>query len=160
MRYLHLLAGIAAALFATTQTLAETVIPADTMGLNKSSVFDVPAPKVYHYKGEFPGQDDVLPRAYQGAPPQIPHDISGFLPITATSNMCTGCHDQPAQWGKKTQKGMPTPMPQSHYTDMRNAPGKVSQQLVKARFNCNQCHVPQTDAAPLVENTFSAKAKR
>jgi len=159
MRYLHLLAGIVLALATATPALAVQPIPADSMGLSKSSVFEVPTPQVYRYKGQFPGQDDVLPRAYQGAPPQIPHDIGGFLPITAQGNMCIGCHDQPAQWGKKRGKGTPTPIPQSHYTDMRNAPGKVSQHLVKARFNCNQCHVPQADAAPLVENTFSAKTK-
>ena len=129
-------------------------IAADGMGLSKGSVFDTPTPKVYNYKGGQPGENKLLPRAYLNAPPQIPHDISGFLPITAQSNMCIACHNQPDNWDAKKVKGSPTPMPRSHYTDLRNAPGKVTDHMINARFNCNQCHVPQANATPLVKNTF------
>lgn len=135
-------------------------LPANSMGLSKASVFDVPEPKVYHYNTAQPGQSNLLPRAYPGAPPQIPHAIGDFLPITVQSNMCIACHDQPAEWGKKLVKGLATPIPPSHYTDLRNAPGKVTDHLINARYNCNQCHVPQTDAPTLVENTFSSGHKR
>jgi cytochrome c-type protein NapB len=135
-------------------------IPADSMGLSKSSVFKVPAQKAYSSKAEQPGQNELLPRAYPGAPPQIPHSIADFLPITTQSNMCIACHANPGQWGQKREKGTPTPIPPSHYTDRRNAPDKVTDHLMGARFNCNQCHVPQLDAKPLVENTFSAGRKR
>ena len=141
-------------------TFAAQPIKADNTGLSKTSVFDVPEPKVYHYGNAQPGQSKVLPRGYPGAPPQIPHDISNFLPITSQSNMCTACHDQPKEIGKKREKGMPTPIPSSHYTDLRNAPGKVTDHLINARYNCNQCHVPQTDAPALVENTFSSQRTR
>ena len=144
----------------SSAAFAAQPIAADSMGLSKGSVFDVPAPKVYHYSEAQPGQSKVLPRAYLGAPPQIPHDIGDFLPITAQSNMCIACHAQPEQWGKKRAKGAPTPIPPSHYTDQRNAPGKITDHLIKARFNCNQCHVPQANAPVLVENTFSAKHGR
>ncbi len=137
--------------------LAAQPIKPDSMGLSKGSVFDVPAQKAYAIKGGPPGQDQILPRAYLGAPPQIPHDISDFLPITADGNMCIACHNQPDQWGKKREQFTPTPIPQSHYTDLRNAPGKVTDHLINARYNCNQCHVPQHDAKPLVENTFGAR---
>lgn len=157
---IRLLAGIAMMAAGTGASFAGSPIDADDMGLSKGSVFDVPAPKVYHYANTPPGASIVLPRAYPGAPPQIPHDIADFLPITTASNMCISCHDQPGQWGKKRDKGTPTPIPQSHYTDLRNAPGKVTDHLINARYNCNQCHVPQTDAAPLVENTFSARRAR
>ena len=158
MRYSNLLAGVGLLVAGAVPVFADPSIPADSMGLSKISVFDVPTQPAYHYKGEFPGQNGVLPRAYPGAPPQVPHDISGFLPITMQSNMCVSCHDQPTQWGKKREQGMPTPIPPSHYTDMRNAPGKVAQHLVNARFNCNQCHVPQAETAPLTGNTFLVKA--
>jgi nitrate reductase (cytochrome), electron transfer subunit len=154
------LAGVALIVSGTGFSLAAQTINADSMGLSKGSVFDTPTPKVYHYSKVQPGESKLLPRAYSGAPPQIPHDISDFLPITRDSNMCLACHNQPGQWGKKRDKGMATPIPPSHYTDLRNAPGKVTENLINARFNCNQCHVPQADAPALVENTFSAKRAR
>jgi nitrate reductase cytochrome c-type subunit len=51
-------------------------------------------------------------------------------------------------------------MPPSHYTDLRNAPGRVMEQMINARFNCNLCHVAQTNASALVENTFPYGHKR
>ncbi len=130
------------------------------MGLSRGSVFEVPEPKVYTSKAGQPGQNQLLPRAYQGAPPQIPHDVTDFLPITAESNLCIACHNLPEQWDKKREPGTATPIPRSHYTDLRRAPEKVTNHLINARYNCNQCHVPQLDATPLVENTFSARRPR
>lgn len=143
-----------------SSAFAAQPIAADGMGLSKTSVFDTPAPKVYRTKANPPGQNQLLPRAYQGAPPQIPHDVTDLLPITTDSNMCIACHNQPDNWGKPRAQGQPTPIPQSHYTDLRNAPGKVTDHLINARYNCNQCHVPQLDAKPLVVNTFDARGKK
>jgi cytochrome c-type protein NapB len=156
MRYLNLVVGITFMTVGIGSSCAARPIAADSMGLSKSSVFNTPSPKVYQYSGGQPGQNKLLPRAYQGAPPQIPHDIGDFLPITAQANMCIACHNQPEQWGKKVEMGAPTPIPPSHYSDHRNAPGKVTDHLINARYNCNQCHVPQADASALVENTFAA----
>jgi cytochrome c-type protein NapB len=160
MIFHRIVASLVLMVAASPITFAAQPIQADSMGLSKGSVFEVPAPKVYTTKAGQPGQNKVLPRAYLNAPPQIPHDIGDFLPITAQSNMCIACHAQPDQWGKEREKGVPTPIPPSHYTDRRNAPDKVTDHLINARFNCNQCHVPQMDAVPLVENTFSAKRAR
>ena len=144
----------------TGSAFAAKTFQADQMGLSKESVFNTPTPPVYHYGNGQPGTVKVLPRAYLNAPPQIPHDISAFLPITQQSNLCIICHNQREQWGKKSDQATPTPIPPSHYTDLRRDPGKVTDKLINARYNCNQCHVPQTDAQPLVENTFSSKDKR
>jgi len=148
------------ALLAFTGSVAAQPIQPNATGLSKGSVFDVPEPKVAHYPATAPGESRVLPRAYAGAPPQVSHDVAEFMPITAQSNMCLACHNQPAQWGKKLTKGDPVPIPPSHYTDQRNAPGKVTAEVVGARYNCNACHVPQTDAPALVENTFGSARKR
>lgn len=150
----------ASILLAAGASYAATPVQTNDMGLSKTSVFEVPTPVVYHYSAVPPGQSRLLPRAYLGAPPQVPHDIADFLPITRENNLCIACHNQPDLWGKKPEAGSPTPMPPSHYTDLRNAPGQVTDHLINARYNCNQCHVPQTDAPPLVENTFSAKKAR
>lgn len=131
-------------------------IEAKTLGLSKTNVNDSPAPENFNYPESFPGSGIVLPRSYAGAPPQIPHNIESFIPVTANNNMCKRCHLLPDKIGTKT-KGQPTPIPASHYIDQRNAPGKVGKELVGARTVCTQCHVPQANVKPLVENTFSAK---
>lgn len=136
---------------------AEASIRPEQMGLSKTSVFDAPTPTVYRYGATPPGQSRLLPRAYLGAPPQIPHDIADFLPITAQNNLCIACHAQPEQWGKQREAGAPTPIPATHYTDRRVAPDRITDHLIAARYNCNQCHVPQSDAPALVENTFRKK---
>ena len=123
------------------------------LGLSKTDVNDSPPPDAFHYSDKFPGSSEVLPRAYPGAPPQIPHNIESFLPVTAKNNACKSCHDNPSMIGKKV-KGMATSMPASHYTDSRHSPGKMSKELVGARYVCTQCHVPQANVKPLVENIF------
>ena len=160
MKFHQVFTGFIAMIAASSFVHAAQPIPADSMGLSKGSVFDVPAQKTYDTKAKPPGQNKLLPRAYQGAPPQIPHQVGDFLPITSQSNMCIACHNAPDQWGKKRESGQPTPIPPSHYTDQRNAPDKVGDHLVSARYTCNQCHVPQLDARPLVGNTFSVRGAR
>ena len=132
----------------TAQGIADSAL-----GLSKSSVFDIPSPETFSYGEASPGASKNLTRAFPGAPPQIPHEIDSFLPLTPDSNMCLDCHDQPERKGQ-AEEGEPTPIPASHYTDLRRAPDKVMKKLSGARFICTQCHVPQADVKPLVENTF------
>lgn len=160
MLSLNFVLGISLFVAASGSVCAAQPIPADSMGLSKTNVFDVPPAKVYQYRGEQPGQNKLLPRAYLNAPPQVPHDVGDFLPITAEVNMCAACHSLPEAWGKPRKAGAPTPIPPSHYADQRNSPGKVTDHLINARYTCNQCHVPQANAQPLVENTFGASKKR
>jgi cytochrome c-type protein NapB len=122
------------------------------MGLSKTSVFDTPTPAPAAYSHAKPGKNDWLPRAWEGAPPQIPHGIEEYLPVVATDNQCLDCHDKPKYIGKpknmdRTIKNK-SPMSRDHYAseDLEEVDG--------ARFNCTQCHVPQSNAAPLVESTF------
>jgi len=128
-----------------------------TLGLSKTSINDSPKTEKYNYTENFPGTGKLLPRTYSGAPSQIPHSIESFIPVTTKNNMCKQCHDTPTMIGKNT-KGMPTPIPTSHYIDVRHAPGKVSKQLVAARTACTQCHVPQAKTKPLVGNNYSNNA--
>ena len=136
--------------------LSQNAINDSNMGLSKTSVFDTPVPEPFQYSDKFPGSSQVLPRAYPGAPPQIPHNIDSFKPVTAKNNMCMGCHNNPSMRGK-TVKGMATPMPESHYTDQRHKPGIVSNQMIGARYVCTQCHVPQANSKTLVDNIFNQK---
>jgi cytochrome c-type protein NapB len=129
-------------------------IDPNSLGLVKGGVFDTPSPRPPVYREPAPGQATLLPRAYPGAPPQIPHAIEAFLPITAKSNACLGCHDQPALRGKKVP-GMATPMPVSHYLDVRTGSDQVESHVDGSRYLCLQCHTAQADVKPLVRNTFS-----
>ena len=124
-----------------------------SLGLSKTSVNDSPVSEEFSYSKNFPGTSKLLPRAYIDAPPQIPHNIESFLPVSTKNNACKMCHDNPAMQGKKV-KGQATAMPASHYTDLRHAPGKVTTELIGARYVCTQCHVPQANVKPMVTNTF------
>jgi cytochrome c-type protein NapB len=125
-------------------------VPDAALGLAKGSVFEVPAPPPYKESDASPGEVPPLPRAFPGAPPLIPHDVSGYH-ITRKDNDCAECHSV-----KEKEKGQPTPMPASHYTDLRNAPGRVGEAVAGARWVCTACHVGQTDARPLVGNRFGS----
>ena len=123
------------------------------MGLSKASVFDVPTPAPFKYQGVMPGSGIVYKRAYPGAPPQIPHNIELMTPVKTMVNYCLSCHGRAEELSQPLQ-GKPTPIPASHYTDLRHAPGKVGSKVVGARYVCTQCHVPQADVDPLVKNKF------
>lgn len=125
----------------------------DAMGLSKTSVYDTPAPEVFEYGTESPGTSKPVPASYHTAPPMIPHDISGFVPITRESNLCKGCHLQPAMVGKKVAKGKPVPMPASHYVDVAKGEPDL------ARHVCTQCHAPQAKVKVLVESNFEQKRR-
>ena len=122
------------------------------MGLSKTSVFDTPTPATYDYSNTKPGKNEWLPRAWEGAPPQIPHGIDKYLPVVAADNQCLDCHDTPKYIDKpknmdRTVKSK-SPMSRDHYAD------KSLETVAGARFNCTQCHVPLSNATPLVESTF------
>lgn len=117
-----------------------------------SNVFDTPTPEPFEYSQTKPKKSELLPRAYATLPPRIPHRVDEYLPITAADNQCLDCHEDPDLIGKK-KKGK-SPMPRDHYVDLRSSSDEMSEEIVGARFNCTQCHVPQSGAPPLVENTF------
>ena len=139
----------AAAPAAPPATAPATGMPDRVLGLSRVSVFDVPAPPPVKQNDSAPGELPVLPRPYALAPPRIPHGIDGFLPITRAQNSCLDCHEV-----KEKKKGEPTPIPPSHYRDLRRAPGLVGEKVSGARWVCTACHVPRTEAEPLVESQF------
>ena len=130
--------------------LAADGVPDARLGLSPGSVFDVPTPPAVTPNESAPGAEPALARPYAGAPPRIPHGVEPFLPLTRQENACLGCHQSTAP----KAAGEPTPIPPSHYTDERNAPGVVGSELAGARHVCLSCHVATTDAPPLVENRF------
>lgn len=124
-------------------------VPETSVGLSPGNLLDVPEPMQVSPNSSEPGERPVLPRPYPGAPPLIPHEIDSLLPITADDNTCLVCHEI-----DEKVEGGPTPIPKSHYVDQRNAPERSGNRVVGARNSCTLCHVPQTDALPLVRNRF------
>jgi nitrate reductase cytochrome c-type subunit len=120
------------------------------LGLSKPSVFDVPSPPAFHAEEGAPGDKPLPKRIGAQIPPVIPHGVADFLPITVTANSCVDCHAIP---GPK-KKGEPTPVPASHYVDLRHAPDKKGDKVAGGRWICISCHVPRTDAPPAVGSTF------
>lgn len=84
-------------------------------------------------------------RAYRQQPPLIPHKVDGYQ-VTATNNACMNCHDWPGHVEAKAPK-----VSETHYVDRQ---GARLDKIAGTRYFCQQCHVPQADAKPLVNNTF------
>jgi len=98
------------------------------------------APDVYRV------QDGVHhERAYRQQPPLVPHAVDKYE-IDLKVNQCLRCHE----WPYSDQERAPK-ISDLHYLDRDG----VRQDTVNGnRYVCTQCHVPQVDAKPLVENHF------
>ncbi len=125
-------------------------IPDRNLGLSRTSVFDVPAPPAYRDEASDPGEKPLPKRINREYPPVIPHSVADSLPITRSTNLCLDCHAVP---GPK-KKGEATPIPASHFVDLRHAPEAKGTQVVGARYVCISCHVPRTDAPALVGSSY------
>jgi len=136
----------------TKEESKQPVIDETQLGLRKTGLEEEAPPPPVEYTKAPPGQSKRFERSYQNAPPLIPHSVEGLLPITKENNACLNCHDP------KVAKSMgATPLPPTHFIDFGKLPeGKIVklENLDPARWNCVQCHVPQANAKPLVENTF------
>lgn len=130
-------------------------IPDDTLGLSKTSVYDVPDPDVVVYGSKDAGTvGKRAARSYNTAPPMVPHSIKDMVPITRESNLCKDCHVQPDLIGQKITMGLPVPAPVSHYVNVKQG------ELNMGRYNCTQCHAPQAEVKLLVESVFDRKARK
>jgi cytochrome c-type protein NapB len=84
-------------------------------------------------------------RAYPMQPPTIPHAIDGYQ-VDKNSNRCMLCHAR-----ANAEKFQAPPVSVTHYMDRDD---QFLASISSRRYFCNQCHVVQTDAPPLVANTF------
>jgi cytochrome c-type protein NapB len=84
-------------------------------------------------------------RAYRQQPPLIPHKVEGYQ-VSVDNNACMSCHD----WPGNTKVGAPK-ISETHYVDRQ---GVRLDKVAGTRYFCQQCHVPQADAKPLVSNVF------
>jgi len=84
-------------------------------------------------------------RDFVQQPPLIPHTIANYQ-ITLNFNKCMDCH----AWQKTKETGA-TKVSVTHFRDRA---GQELDNISPRRYFCTQCHVSQTDAKPLVDNTF------
>lgn len=102
------------------------------------------APGVYHVV------DGVRPeRAYRQQPPLVPHQTDKYE-IDLKVNQCLRCHEWPYSDQEKAPK-----ISDFHYI---SRDGVRQDTITGNRYFCKQCHVPQNDAKPLVENKFQGAA--
>ncbi len=137
-----LLSATAWVLFAATAQAADA--PKSMRGIDVNAA-DTPA-ETKTYSGKRPGTQPTVARTFSTQPPVIPHAVENFDEITLEENQCLSCHG-PDVYKKKNAPVVG----KSHFID-RN--GKKLDTASSARHNCVQCHVPQIDAPPLVENAF------
>ena len=123
----------------------EVSVPDSELGLAKGSVFDVADPDPVRSNPLDPGEGARFPRAFVEGPPQSSHSLAGMLPITREENLCIDCH-----LIEGAEEGDPTPIPESHLVDLRNAPDVIREDVAGARYVCVTCHVRKTEAQPLV----------
>ncbi|MCL4537908.1 MAG: nitrate reductase cytochrome c-type subunit [Nitrospirae bacterium] len=133
---------------AQTKTLTD-----EELGIRKETIYDEGTVKPEHgeYSRETPGKSKRIERSFENSPPLIPHDITGMLPIAETNNICLGCHMPDAARSMGA-----VPIPKSHFMDFETKKD-LKGKLDGKRYNCVQCHVPQTETAPPVKNVFKGE---
>ena len=84
-------------------------------------------------------------RNYPDQPPTIPHTIRGYQ-VDTNGNKCLSCHSR-----ANSARTQATMISITHYMDRD---GQALAAVSPRRYFCNQCHVPQTETKPLVNNSF------
>ncbi|MEO5342924.1 MAG: nitrate reductase cytochrome c-type subunit [Gammaproteobacteria bacterium SHHR-1] len=103
---------------------------------------DAPAPKLVRFIND----KENIPKTFEQQPPLAPHRNEKYT-VNLSQNECLDCH----QKEKGEEEAKSVPMPESHYAD---AHGKILDEMPGRRYFCNQCHVSQIEAEPLVGNNF------
>jgi cytochrome c-type protein NapB len=138
---------LAAVLTAFSTWCGAQMAAATPQSLRGADVADTDkAPAERTYLGKKPGLQKPIARTFDDQPPLIPHAVDNFDEITLEENQCLSCHGLE----KYKEKNAPK-IGDSHFLDRD---GRKQANVSMARHNCVQCHVPQSDAPPLVENTF------
>ena len=95
---------------------------------------------------EQPENDDVKRRRnYPMQPPTIPHEIDNYQ-VDLNTNRCMDCHSR-----REVEATQAPGVSVTHYMDRD---GNFLAEVSPRRYFCTQCHVVQTNARPLVSNTF------
>ncbi len=126
----------------TTTASAADDAPVAIKGLRGGTPLNQDNPPVAsHQERDHPVGD----RDFVQMPPLIPHNTANYQ-ITKNFNKCMDCH----AWQRAKASGA-TKVSVTHF---RSREGQELDNISPRRYFCTQCHVPQTDAKPLVANEF------
>ena len=92
-------------------------------------------------------REQALDSDFVYQPPLIPHNIRNYE-VSLNANKCLSCHS----WKNAKQMGA-TKISVTHFINRQDA---VLADVSPRRYFCLQCHVPQADAKPLVENEYES----
>ena len=84
-------------------------------------------------------------RSYPMQPPLIPHHVRDYQ-IDLYANKCLYCHAR-----RRSEDSQAPMISVTHYM---NRDGNFLADVSPRRYFCLQCHVPQTEAKPIVANDF------
>lgn len=129
---------------AAAMTLGISAVTADEIATLRDGVAidDEPAPAAI---AKTVDSDIRLERSYPMQPPTIPHDTRGYE-VNLRVNKCMSCHAR-----RQTEESQAPMVSVTHFMDRE---GNFLAEISPRRYFCNQCHVNQTEAWPMVENTF------
>lgn len=137
-----------ATILATVIGCANTLPPAPMRGADVSAPDKAPVLKQYAEKMPGVGETKLIERTFVGQPPMVPHSIEKYVPLTIEENACIECHQTLEIRGQKIPQ-----IGTSHFSKtVKTKAGAPA--LEMSRFQCDNCHVPQVDAKPLVESHF------
>lgn len=135
---------LAGLLLLGASALSSTLLmAAEVKSLRTSVQLDTPSDTVEVKKNI--NDEAPIKRDYVQQPPLIPHKIKGYK-INMKYNKCLTCHS----WANYKRSGS-TKISLTHFEDRS---GASHSNVAARRYFCTQCHVPQADARPLVENSF------
>ena len=93
-----------------------------------------------------PDNSDVRrSRNFAMQPPVVPHKIEGYQ-LDKNANRCMMCHAR-----TRTQESQAPMISVTHFMDRD---GNFLAELSPRRYFCLQCHVPQANLNPLINNQF------
>jgi cytochrome c-type protein NapB len=95
--------------------------------------------------GNAENRDVRRERSYSMQPPTIPHKIDNYQ-VDLNVNACLNCHRR-----GRAAETQAIAVSVSHYMDRD---GNFLAEISPRRYFCEQCHVVQHDAKPLVGNRF------
>lgn len=84
-------------------------------------------------------------RDYPMQPPLVPHKTDNYQ-VDKQANKCLSCHSR-----RRTEESQAPMVSVTHYMDRD---GNFLADVSPRRYFCNQCHVTQTNAKPLLTNQF------
>lgn len=121
-----------------TSALAQDVYP---VGKDLASSPEYTAPQFHNQ----PKERELPALNYVNQPPIVPHSTKNYQ-VTQHTNQCLNCHSVKASRTTGATRISPT-----HFT---NRDGIVSGEVSPRRYFCVQCHVSQSDVAPIIDNQF------